>query len=163
VRRLSTFEGHIYASPTYIARRGLPRSPHDLNSHEWVVFRSMSGPIRLEGPGEPVTVQPRGRIVADDFLFVREAVRAGAGIGLMDSLFAARDVAEGRLVTLVPRHRMTAGGLYLVYPTTRHVPPKVAAFRDWLVEVVKGRSLEPAAGLSAPITHSGGTRSPVSK
>jgi DNA-binding transcriptional LysR family regulator len=104
----------------------------------------MRGPIRFDGPGAPITVQPRGRIVADDFLFVREA--AGAGVAVMASLFAAKDVAEGRLVSLFPRHLVNAGGLYLSYPTTRHLPRKVTAFRNMLVEVMEARSLDALGG-----------------
>jgi DNA-binding transcriptional LysR family regulator len=143
-RRLGVFQGRLYAAPAYLARRGRPRSPRELDEHDWVVFRSMSGALPLEGPGETVTVTPRGRLVADDFLYVREAVCAGAGVGLMDSLYAAKDVAEGRLVNLFPRHCVRAGGLYLVYPTTPHVPRKVTAFRDLLLEVLEARTTDPA-------------------
>jgi len=139
-RWLGAFVGRLYAAPAYLARRGMPRTPRDLEHHDWVVFRGMRGPLRLEGPGEPLIVQPRGPIVADDFLFVREAARAGSGIALIETLFAEKDVADGRLVSVFPRHRVNAGGLYLVYPASRHLPRKVAAFRDLVVEVVKART-----------------------
>jgi|SoiMethySBSTD1v2_1073268.scaffolds.fasta_scaffold25199_6 DNA-binding transcriptional LysR family regulator len=144
-RWLGAFQGHLYASPSYLARRGAPRGPRDLKDHDWVVFRNMRGPLRLEGPGEPVMLEPRGRITADDFLFVREAVRSGAGIALFDSLFAEKDVTEGRLVCLLPRYRVNAGALYLVYPSTRHLPRKVIAFREILLEVIKARSASRSA------------------
>jgi DNA-binding transcriptional LysR family regulator len=146
VRRLGTFEGRVYASPAYLARRGAPKGLRDLQNHEWVVLRGMSGPIRFEGPGEDLTVQPQGRVVADDFLFVREAARAGAGVALIDSLFAAKDVAEGRLVSLLPRYSVSTAGLFIVYPASRHLPLKVSAFRDMLLETVKARTLDPLAG-----------------
>jgi len=139
-RWLGSFQGQLYASPVYIARRGTPRTSRDLQGHDWVVLRSMRGPMRLDGPGEPIVVQPQGRIVTDDFLFVREAARAGAGIALMDSLFAEKDVVDGRLVCLLPRYSVKASGLYLVYPATRHVPRKVTAFRDLLLEVIQVRT-----------------------
>jgi DNA-binding transcriptional LysR family regulator len=58
----------------------------------------------------------------------------------MDSLFTEKDVADGRLVCLLPRYRVNASGLYLVYPSTRHLPRKVAAFRDLLLEAIKTRT-----------------------
>lgn len=138
-RRLGAFEGHLYASPAYLARRGTPRHARELDSHDWVVFRSMRGPLRLQGP-EPIVVQPQGRIVGDDFLFVREAARAGAGIALLDALYTEKDVAEGRLVRLLPRYSLRGGGgLYLVYPATRHPPRKLTVFRDFLLETMKAR------------------------
>ena len=82
VRRVAPVVVRIYASPVYLARRGTPRSEAELASHEWVAFRS--GPQRLRiAPPQPSGMEPRGRIVADDLLFVRDAVRAGAGLGLL--------------------------------------------------------------------------------
>jgi DNA-binding transcriptional LysR family regulator len=57
----------------------------------------MQGPLRLDGP-DSLRVKPRGRIVGDDFLFVREAARAGGGIALVDVLYTERKLADGRLV-----------------------------------------------------------------
>lgn len=138
-RRLGAFEGHLYAAPAYLARRGTPRNARELESHDWVVFRGMRGPLRLEGP-DAIVIKPCGRIVADDFLFVREAARAGAGVALLDALYTEKDLAEGRLVRLLPRHSLRGpGGLYLVYPATRHLPRKVTVFRDFLLETMKAR------------------------
>jgi DNA-binding transcriptional LysR family regulator len=135
--------GHLYASPAYLARRGAPRTARDLESHDWVVFHALRGALRLEGP-ESMVVRPRGRIVADDFLYVREAARAGAGIALLDALFTERDLADGTLVRVLPRYSLRgSGGLYLVHPATRHLPRKVAMFRDFLIEEAarfRGRS-----------------------
>jgi DNA-binding transcriptional LysR family regulator len=142
-RRLGGFEGHVYAAPSYLARRGMPKSGRELADHDWVVFRGMRGPLTLSGPGEPLVVQPRGRIVTDDFLVVREAIRAGAGVGLLDALYAEKDVAEGRLVCVLPRYRLLASGLYLVYPAARHQPRKVTAFRDFVLEWFNARVERP--------------------
>ncbi len=133
-RRLSPIALQLYASPAHVARRGMPRGLEEIAEHEGVVFRSMKGAHRQ--PGVP-------RVVADDFLFAREALRAGAGIGLLPTFLAWPDVAAGRLVALLPRHVVSGGSFVLLHPKTRHVPRKVTAFRDFLLEHVEAHPLAP--------------------
>lgn len=140
VRRAAPIVMRLFASPLYLARRGTPRTEADLAEHEWVVFRS--GPQKLRGaePGEALGVVPRGRIVCDDLLFVRDAVRAGAGLGLLPSFVADPDVAAGTLVRVLPRYERQTATLHVVTPAAKHVPPKVSAFRDLVVELLRTRT-----------------------
>ena len=142
VRRAAAVTFRLYASPLYLARRGTPRSEDDLDEHDWIVFRG--GPQKLRAPGlRQATTRPP-RIVCDDLLFVRDAVRSGAGIGLLPTFVAEADVVAGTLVRIVPRCERPAGSLYIVTPAARHVPPKVTAFRDLVVEMLKARASVPA-------------------
>ncbi|MFO0758820.1 MAG: LysR family transcriptional regulator [Byssovorax sp.] len=135
-RRVGATEGQLFAAPSYLARRGTPSSPEELVTHECVLFRPREGSAEwvLRGPAGERTVTVSGRIAASDFSFVRSVLRVGAGIGLLPSIGAARDVAEGNLVRVLPGWSRTAGTLYVVYPVTRHLPKKVAVFRDFVLE-----------------------------
>jgi len=138
VRRLTPITLRHYASPLYLARRGTPRAEADLAAHDRVVFRS--GPERLRlRPGRGDQPAGRQRIVCDDLLFVRDALRAGAGIGLLPAFVAEPDLAAGTLAPVLPRLERNAGHLHLVTPGARHVPPKVTAFREVLLEVLRAR------------------------
>ncbi len=90
-------------------------------------------------PRAAVSVPPRGRIVCDDLLFVRDAVRAGAGIGLLPTFVAEPDVAGGTLVRVLPRYERQAGHLHIVTPAAKHVPRKVTAFRDLVLDLLRTR------------------------
>lgn len=137
VRKAAPIAMQLFASPIYLARRGAPRSEADLAGHEWVVFRS--GPQRLRPPpGAAAAVGAHGRIVCDDLLFVRDAVRTGAGLGLLPIFVARPDVAAGTLVRVLPRWERQAGWLHVVCPAARHVPRKVTAFRDLVLELLRG-------------------------
>jgi DNA-binding transcriptional LysR family regulator len=145
VRRVAPVVVQLFASPLYLARRGTPRSDADLAEHDWVVFRSGPQRLRIAPPSEAVGVEPRGRIVADDLLFVRDALRAGAGIGLLPSFVAEPDVLSGALVRVLPRRERTSGHLHFVTPAARQVPRKVTAFRELVVELLRARATTPAA------------------
>src|SRR5262249_34076497 len=89
-REIGKVAGYLYASPSYLARRGTPRSPTDLAEHDWVDFLGIP-PLRLSegawradvGPGTKVDVATR--VSADSFWFIRETLKAGGGIGRLPS------------------------------------------------------------------------------
>ncbi len=125
VRRLITTDLRFYASPSYIARRGSPRVV-GASDHEWILFGAVRKQLKL-----PPDFQPR--IIGNDFLFLREATRAGAGVGLLPTITAEPLLANGDLVLVLPRVRLNAGGLVMLYPSSGPVARKVTAFRDVLV------------------------------
>jgi DNA-binding transcriptional LysR family regulator len=135
-RRVGDLPGKLYASPIYVTRRGMPESPADLAAHDCVLFRSRSGKAtwRIDDGGGLTSVEVTGRIAGDDFMFLRSAMRAGAGIGILPHLLAQGDLTRGLLVPVLPRFRTRSGALHVVYPQARHVPAKVTAFRDFVVE-----------------------------
>lgn len=119
---------HLFASPTYLARAGAPRKLADTTTHAWVWFKH----VNLPSPIPP----PKGvqHISAENMMFLLNAVRAGAGIAPLPAFLAREDIAAGRLVRVLPRFSIPQGTLYFVHPPLAHVPLKVAAFRDYLLE-----------------------------
>ena len=135
-RRVTRTEAHIFASPTYLARRGTPAVPEDLVDHECVLFRPVDGgnDWTLVGPEGERTVKVTGRIGGNDFSFVRSVARAGAGLASMPAFIGVRDLAEGNLVRVLPAWSGSSGTLFVVYPASPHVPKKVTVFRDFVLE-----------------------------
>ncbi len=142
-RKAGALGGALFASPTYLARRGSPRTAADLDGHDFVVYRGNTR-VRLESAGEHVNVTMRGRIVCDDMLFVREAARAGAGIAWLPTFLPQAELASGQLVRVLPRWETDGGWLWLVWPSTPHLARKVTAFRDFVIESLRRAPLAPA-------------------
>lgn len=128
----------LYAAPGYLARAGTPRSPEELAQHSWVNFRSWPR-VRLAGPERTVTVEAKGRVSCDDMFFVRESLRAGAGIGVLPMFVAKDEVAAGNLVRVLPKWSPPGGQLWLVWPGGNKPPRKVAAFRELVLESLRAR------------------------
>ncbi|WP_394850429.1 LysR family transcriptional regulator [Pendulispora brunnea] len=148
VRRVGTITLQLYASPAYLARRGTPRAPSDLLSHDWVSYRGArhlqvtdAGEWSLSDlpPKTRITSEPR--VVCDDMSFAREALKAGAGFGAIPTFLGDVEVANGTLVRLMPRWVTHTSRVYLVHPGHKHVPPKLTAFRDIVVEILRQRPL----------------------
>lgn len=130
-RRIAAGELRFYASPTYVARRGEPKAAFDPR-HAWVLFRPALGTLAV-----PKSLVAQATV--DDFFVVRELIRAHAGVAVLPSYLGQAYVATGELVRVLPSETITTpgGGLYLVYPTQAHLPLKVRAFRDALIDHLK--------------------------
>ncbi|HEY6077501.1 MAG TPA: LysR family transcriptional regulator [Polyangiaceae bacterium] len=141
----------LYASPDYLARRGRPAELADLAEHDCVLFRAQHGKAlwQLENAeGEVSSVEVHGRITADEMLFVRQAVGAGLGIGLLPSLVVgACDRAKGEtpVERLLPAYRVGRGAeVSVVTPSGPKRPRRVTLLRDFLVQQLAQRCEKPA-------------------
>jgi DNA-binding transcriptional LysR family regulator len=135
-RRLGEMHAGLYAAPSYLAAHGKPATVPDLADHACVLFRPVRGEAtwKLRGPEGEVAQRVSGRIGADDFLFVRAAAIAGAGIALLPLILGELAVADGALARVLPEHAMVGAPLQLVHAPARVVAAKIAAFRDFAVE-----------------------------
>jgi DNA-binding transcriptional LysR family regulator len=124
----------LFAAPRYLETHGAPASPRALADHRCVVFRAddLAKTWRLSDGAASIEVPVRGRMGGDDFGYVRAAVLAGGGIGLMPRLICAKDEAAGHLTRVLPAFEGKGASLYVLYPSATHVPARVAAFRDFV-------------------------------
>ena len=139
-RRLGIVDLGIYGAPKYIAQFGAPRALSDCVKHRWVSFSGLS---RLPSELKAVTAR---RISTDDLLLTHRMVRAATGLGVLPGYLAHEDVLAGNLVRVLPSWKQTVGTLFFVYPPAQHLPRKVAALRDYLVDVLAQRPLALADG-----------------
>jgi DNA-binding transcriptional LysR family regulator len=140
VRRLGTSALGLYASPAYLKSRGRPQALADLADHDCVLFRGKHGKAlwRLDGPdGEPSSIEVRGHVNVDEMLFVRQAVGAGLGIGLLPTIVIATCQRVGVLEPIeriLPEFSMGGADVAVVTPSGPKRPRRVTILRDFLVE-----------------------------
>lgn len=129
-RKLGASHKVLCASPDYLARRGTPELPADLRLHDCIIAgRAIAGAQWvLEGPDGPQTIPVTGRIAANTMEIATAAVLKGLGIAQLPASAAARAIAEGRLQRVLPDYAMAVGGVYALYPSSRHLSPAVKAF-----------------------------------
>jgi DNA-binding transcriptional LysR family regulator len=135
-RRVLESELCVFGASSYLKQHGRPRTVGDLAKHRCVRMRSrVVGlvPWRLQGPRGVEHVEVSGPLVADDFGFISGAVAAGLGLGLLPDVQSH----VGGLERVLPRHAVRGGALYLVWPSARHVPLRVALLRDHLIAELK--------------------------
>ncbi|MGA9524389.1 MAG: LysR family transcriptional regulator [Myxococcaceae bacterium] len=124
------------ASPSYLARRGAPRTPEDLRNHDCIVVGSPGSPARWPfsgGKGELV-VPVTGRMRTTSLAMAHTAVRAGLGITLMPEFVCAEDLKRKRLVSVLDGWGADAGSIWLLHPTSRFLTARVRTFVELAVE-----------------------------
>lgn len=138
-RRLGDSVFVACAAPSYLAGRSEPTHPQQLLEHDCLVYADRAEVdrrgTRFDGPQGAVRLRLKGRISANAMGVLRDAAIAGGGVALLPESVCRRALDDGRLVRLLTDWRMPTGGIYAVYPSPRHLTPKVRSF----IEFVDGR------------------------
>lgn len=134
-KRLATTRMVLCASPQYLKLHGTPKHPGELADHAVISYSywSTKDEWHFTGPLlEAVSVKTNPCIHTNNGDTCRAAALAGQGIILQPSFLVGDDLAAGTLVELMPEFRSLELGIYAVYPTRKHVSPKVRALLDFL-------------------------------
>lgn len=134
-RRIAARKSLLYASPDYLKRRGIPRSPDDLAHHDCIGFTGHSfwPDWPLQKGSKRKTIKPQGPLVTDNSEANLSAAIAGLGIVLTADWLAGSSVRAGVLTEVLPGWSAGGeGGVYVVMPPGKLVPAKSRAFVDFI-------------------------------
>lgn len=146
-KRIDQQELVLCASPEYLAARGRPRRIEELAGHAAIVFRRPNSgrdrPWQLIQRGQPVELTPRPALRITETEGLAEAALLGCGLVQLPDYAVERELAEGRLVELLPNCRPAPMPIQLVYPAGRLVPARVRAAIEALEALRKRRPAAP--------------------
>ena len=126
------------AAPSYLERRGEPRTPAELQQHDCILQSELdSAGWRFAGPDGPYQVRVPARLRTNNSAAVDIAVLNGQGIALLPDLRVCDDIKAGRLRHLLIGHEAPGEQVYIVYPSRRQLAPRTRAVIDFLVEQTK--------------------------
>lgn len=139
-RMLARDKRILCASPSYLKLHGVPKRPEDLLSHRLIAFKNM-GHRSLLGPSDILAPfyfsASNCRLVIDDGLSQKLASIAGAGISINSVWSVHKELTSGSLVRVLPDYTVDDGtGLWLVYPKSNVLTPKVRLLIDYLIEKI---------------------------
>jgi DNA-binding transcriptional LysR family regulator len=135
-RSLGAVRWFAVAAPPYLKKRGRPRTPADLAKHALLIFGSApdSETIRLENGSEAVAISANARVVINDFDLLYEMVIMGLGIAILPAFRCVKELREKKLERVLAPWAPRPTPVHVVYPSTRHVSPKVKSFVEFLQE-----------------------------
>ncbi|MDR6293395.1 MULTISPECIES: LysR family transcriptional regulator [Inquilinus] len=140
-RKLAASRNIVCASPDYIARRGAPAVPADLLGHDCVGYSGAATADEwhlVDGSGRPHAVKVPCVMHSNNGDTVRAAALAGLGVIWQPTFLIGDDLRQGRLIPLLPGHRMPDIDVLAVYPSRRHLSAKVRVMVDFLAEAFRG-------------------------
>jgi DNA-binding transcriptional LysR family regulator len=138
-RKLGDFPLGVFASPSYLARRGVPRNPAQLVDHDCIAF-VMPSTGRLmpwSFVPEPAAWTPKAPLrCAEDVLATVTLARAGLGLIQLYDFLVEKDLEQGHLVEVLRDYRGKSRPFSLIYP---QLPKRSAAARA-LIDHLLSRS-----------------------
>jgi len=139
-RRLAVIRRVLCASPDYLKARGVPKTPDDLKAHDCLSNTNINAtrewrfvhPAGTPSGGQPWPVEVKGRMSANNGDMLRVAALRGHGFVHLPTFIVGDDLKAGTLVSVLDPYIAQDLTLNAVYPTARHLSPKVRAFVDFL-------------------------------
>ncbi|WP_428929430.1 LysR family transcriptional regulator [Marinibacterium sp. SX1] len=141
-KRLAPYSLVLCAAPSYLEQASPLTSPADLAHHPCLVYAHTELRKRwtFDGPEGRVSVEIAGSFIADHGEPILAAARAGLGVILQPLELVAKDVAAGKLRTVLPDYKIPTRPLHLVYAPDRRATPKLRAFIEFATREFGGQS-----------------------
>lgn len=127
----------ICASPSYLARHGMPQKPADIQNHNCIRFVRGTRYIdswQFQVDGAPLDLRIHGNLSTTSAEVVHDWALAGKGIAMKPLWDVQGDLDAGRLVQCLEAYRHVEITLYAVFLGRRHLPPRLRLFIDFIKE-----------------------------
>lgn len=134
-RRLASRTSHVCASPDYLAKRGLPKKPQDLQQHN--CLQGIDNYWRFQEKGKTHHISVKGSVKCNSGWSLVDAALKNIGIVQLPDYYVQTHLKSGRLINLLEKFQDQDEGIWGVYPQNRHLSPKVSLLLEYL-----GRNLK---------------------
>lgn len=128
---------YVVASKGYIEQYGKPYHPRELSNHNCICYSNLKSPNKWEFTakgGESFTVDVRQKAKCNNGEAETALVEAGIGITRLPEFYLQEGLASGNLQILFSEFEQPIVNVYAVYPSRKHLSPKVRRFIDQLSE-----------------------------
>ena len=140
-KRLGKVTRKIYTSSNYMKRHGEIKSIQQLSQANFLLMSSIQNNDRLlltsKEKQHEFRVLPS--MLVDDFLILKQMTIEGLGVAIIPSYMCETELANGKLIQVLPNWNMPEVNVYALYPKHRLSVPKVKVFLDFIQEVFKQR------------------------
>jgi len=140
-RRLAPIHFVMCASPVYLEKMGIPKSPNELGEHQCLVYsllRDFEYWHLTDSSGKEIKIKIHPYLKASTGEFLKNAAVDDRGITLLPSFIAYKEIERGALVQILKEYKLPQIDAYAIYPQTRHLSQRVRSFVDFLVKRFEG-------------------------
>lgn len=143
VRRITTFQPQLFASPAWLEKNGEPRTPDDLLAHR-VLALQMSGvdlPVwEMEKEGMRWANPLPTLVKANSPGILKEMALAGAGIVCLAGHYVRPHTARGELKALLTDWQLPGIPVWAVFSGRRLIPARTRIFIEELKQHLNGKN-----------------------
>jgi DNA-binding transcriptional LysR family regulator len=136
-RHLTSFPLVLSASPAYIDKFGLPKTPEQLGAHHCIIdsnFRIGKQWPFISPKGKAETINVQSTLAVNSPQAVREIAMADGGIAMTPNFIVEDALCDDRLLSVLPEYTTLEFGLFAIYPHRKYVAKKVRCFIDFVLE-----------------------------
>jgi DNA-binding transcriptional LysR family regulator len=126
------------AAASYAGQQGMPGTLQDLRDVPLITSAVIGRQLRLsaylDSERQEVTLEPT--LISEHFPFLRQAILAGLGVGLVPDYVVKEDVAAGLMRTSLDNWRLSIFGthMYMLYMPNRYQTKAAQTFIEFLLE-----------------------------
>jgi len=149
-RRIAANHRVLCAAPAYLAKRGQPATPDDLQHHDCIVIREGDkafGTWTLCAGKQCRNIKVGGKLSTNHGEVAADWALDGHGIVLRSLWDIAGDLRAGRLVRVLPEWAGSPADIYALYPQRLHLSAKIRLFLEFLAQRFATRQGEPESGM----------------
>ncbi|OTG85372.1 LysR family transcriptional regulator [Acinetobacter sp. ANC 4558] len=137
-RLLGHFHLQIVASPEYLTQYGIPETPADLLQHKCLKYKfpttgKFEGWPLIFSEGDKELILPT-TMSCNTVAALLDAVQAGLGISCLPDFIVKEFIEQEKLVVVLEQYTVHQGNLSLLWPSSKHLTPKLRVFIDFMVE-----------------------------
>lgn len=147
-KRLRPVPLALAASPAYLARRGAPEGPGDIDPSEVLGYAyTQANLLRFSRRGEVVNLRPLGRLRATSGDALTPALLDGLAMAVLPHFILEDHLAAGRLVQVLPDWSLPESALFLLTPPGGPRPARIQALMDYFSRTLA----DPSRGRQPPL------------
>lgn len=132
-KKIAAMGAELYASPTYLQKKGTPRTPKDLLKHTCLRMRNGPWVLQRVDGSQQVDVPVAGQFVVNNVGYLRQMALLGQGIFFTTEKMIQSDLKSRALVRVLPNWKMQDVSIYAL-TGTRLLPSKVRILVDYLAK-----------------------------
>lgn len=136
-RKIGESDSLVVASPEYWKKHGKPKTIEELSQHNCMQYSNASNPNVwnfIDENGKHVDIKIDGNLRCNNSGLEMAMAANGNGVCRLPRFICQSEIDAGHLEPVLDGYNLGNIGIYVVYLPSRHVPTKIRAFIDYLVD-----------------------------
>jgi DNA-binding transcriptional LysR family regulator len=134
--RIAPNERLMLASPNYLKRANALKTPQDIAAHSCLLLQEIDEDVGLwrvhTARGKEETVRVQAALSSNDGDVIKQWALAGRGIMLRSEWDTAQEIANGKLVCVLPEWKLAEANVYALVPQRKGLSTRARAFIEFL-------------------------------
>lgn len=136
-RKLNSYKLIFAASPTYLAKNGIPATPNDIKKHQCLIYQYVNPTKKdylwpFSVNGKVINIPISGSLKSNDTLALANAAVEGLGITMLPQLMLSELIRQNKLFPVLQDFLPPARDVHLLYKSDKQQLPKLKMFIEFI-------------------------------